>query len=122
MKKKILIFDDEDDILDICIFLFEDIGLTVHTRSHARNVLEDIRECDPDLVIMDHLIPDLGGIHAINLIKGDPQLKKIPVILFTASNNIESLFRESNADEYIEKPSDISAMQNKVAKLLSKSL
>ena len=111
MPKKILILDDDSDILSICTYILEELGWEVTTRTNCNNVLEFVRQVQPQVILMDNWIPDTGGIIATQTIKADPELRSIPIIYFSANHDIENLSREAGADTYLEKPFDISQFE-----------
>ena len=111
MPKKILILDDDSDILSICTYILEELGWEVSTRTNCNNVLELVRQVKPQVILMDNWIPDTGGIIATQTIKADPELRSIPIIYFSANHDIETLSREAGADTYLEKPFDISQFE-----------
>jgi len=80
--KKIVIFDDDEDILSICSFILEEQGWTVYAYTDCNNITEKISAVVPDIIIMDNWIPDDGGIIATQTLKKHPTLKDIPVIYF----------------------------------------
>jgi two-component system cell cycle response regulator DivK len=118
MAKKVLIFDDEADILEICKLVLESKGIEVATRLTCTNVIADVKAFSPDLVIMDNWIPDIGGVASIRLIKKEPGIAETPVILFTANKDIEKLVAQAGADGFIEKPFDIATLEKEVLKKL----
>ena len=83
MAKRILIFDDDTDILSICSYILEEQGWEVHTRTHCNNIIETLEEVQPNVILMDNWIPDTGGIVATQLIKEHDEFKAIPVIYFS---------------------------------------
>lgn len=119
MKKKVLIFDDDQDILDLCTILLTRKGYDVVTRNDCRNVLKTVASVKPDVVVMDNKIPEHGGIFATRLIKSHDDLKSIPVIFFTANTNIEKLSQEAMADCYLKKPFNIHELENMVRRFSS---
>lgn len=107
MKKSILIFDDDKDILFVCSYLLEEMGWQVHTRTNCNNILELVREVKPTIILMDNWIPDTGGIVATQTLKADKELRSIPVIFFSANGDIKKSCIEAGADTYLSKPFDI---------------
>ena len=112
MPKRILIFDDDIDILSICTYILEQLGWEVHTRLDCNNILEVIKEVAPYVILMDNWIPNTGGIVATQTIKAHPEFKSIPVIYFSANNDIKNLSLKAGADTYLEKPFDISQFEH----------
>ncbi|MCZ4243099.1 response regulator [Pedobacter punctiformis] len=119
VTKRIFIFDDNKDILDLCTFILEDAGYEIKTSESAKNIEQQVAEYMPDIIFMDNWLPDLGGIQATKALKRHPDLKHIPVIYFSANNDISSLASEAGADSYLSKPFDISALEEIVKKHLS---
>jgi len=119
VAKKVFVFDDNRDILDLCTFILEDAGYEIKTSENANNIEEQVAAYMPDLIFMDNWLPDLGGIQATKALKNHPDLKHIPVIYFSANNDISSLADEAGADSYLSKPFDIAALEEIVKKHLS---
>ncbi len=112
MAKRILIFDDDIDILSICSYILEEQGWEVRTSTNCNDIITKVNDFQPDVILMDNWIPDSGGIIATQTIKQDPQLKSIPVIYFSANNDIQSLASQAGADTYLSKPFDIEELEN----------
>ena len=108
MKKNILIYDDNEEILLLCKAILIKNDFVVHTLSVCENVLNDIQTFKPDVILMDLWIPVMGGEKAIEIIKNNEATKNIPVLIFSANADIEAIFKKVNATGYIEKPFGIS--------------
>ncbi|WP_316807551.1 response regulator [Pedobacter agri] len=117
--KKVFVFDDNRDILDLCTFILEDAGYEIRTSETANEIESQVAAYMPDIIFMDNWLPDLGGIQATKAIKSNPELKHIPVIYFSANNDISALADEAGADSYLSKPFDIEALESIVRKHLS---
>ncbi len=111
MSKRILIFDDDVDILSICSFILEEQGWDVHTSPHCNDIVNNVRNIQPDVILMDNWIPDSGGVIATQTLKKEDDLKNIPVIYFSANNDIQSLANQAGADTYLEKPFDLTELE-----------
>ena len=105
--RKIIIFDDDEDILSICSYVLEEQGWEVHTFTDCNNVTEKVSGIRPDVILMDNWIPDAGGIIATQTLKKTDELKKIPVIYFSANSDIELLANHAGAETYLAKPFDL---------------
>lgn len=116
MNKKVFIFDDNIEILELCTEILEDLGLEVKTSPTTNSVEEQVSSYMPDLIFMDNWLPDISGIEATKLIKANETLKHIPVIYFSANSNISALASEAGADEFIAKPFDIDLFERTVKK------
>ena len=118
MDKRILICDDDTDILSICTYILEEQNWEVHTKTNCIDITEVVRGIKPSVILMDNWIPDTGGIIATQSIKADPELKNIPIIYFSANNDIKSLAKEAGADAFLEKPFDIEDLERVVLSVL----
>lgn len=114
MQKRILVFDDDCDLLEICQMILEQAGFAVKTSTTCSQMIDYIEEFKADLIIMDHRLPGLSGVDAIKQIKQMPSLKHIPIILYSGDNSLDELAVEAGADYYLAKPFDISELERKV--------
>lgn len=106
-NKRILIYEDDQEILELCRIILTKNGYAVETMTRCENVIHDTQRIAPDLILMDLWIPEIGGEKAIRLIKEHPALRHIPVLLFSANRDIKEICKRLNADGYLEKPFDI---------------
>lgn len=116
LGKKVFIFDDNPDLLELCTVILEEIGCRIKTSSTSNNVEQQVLEYNPDIIFMDNWLPDVSGIEATKKLKSNSELKHIPVIYFSANNNLEGLAKEAGADAFLAKPFDISALEEMVKK------
>lgn len=116
---RVLIFDDDADILELCALVLQTRGFETATETDCRNVIKRIREVAPDVILMDNWIPDMGGIAATQLIKSNETTAHIPVVFFSANSNVESYSKDANADYYLKKPFDISDLENIVVSAIN---
>lgn len=117
--QKILVIDDDDDILDILDFIFKDAGYEVVASATAA-VIKDIKIIQPQLVLLDVRISgsEKSGADICQEIKNTELGRELPVILISAENDISFIASECGADSYISKPFDINDILLKVKKLL----
>ncbi len=108
MKKNILVYDDDDDILLLCKDILSKFGFVVETLSRCDNILNDIKTIQPHLILMDLWIPLIGGEKAIATAKENEATKNIPVLIFSANADIREICEKVNADGYVEKPFTVS--------------
>lgn len=113
--KRVLVCDDDRDILDIIDYILTDAGWEVAKSENVNDIINKIEECTPSVILMDNWIPDIGGIAATQLIKQHPIHKDIPVVYITANSNISSLALQAGADLYLAKPFDLVALEEIVA-------
>ncbi len=102
----IVIADDVPDILAVLSARFRALGFTVLEAHDGLEALETIRSQQPDIVILDVMMPELNGFQVCRRVKEDPELSKIPVVLLTAKDSEADQFwgSEVGADLYLTKP------------------
>ena len=115
MAKKVIIFDDDTDLLEVCSLILTSKNFEVVLRDRCTDIISDITQHKPDVILMDNWIPDMGGVKAIRLLKSYPELSHIPVIFFSANNNVSELAEEAGADYSLQKPFDITELENMVS-------
>ena len=106
MAKKILIVDDEPDILRAAKVRLMSFGYEVITATDGKDILELARKNTPDLILLDLRLPGMSGDDICVKLKADDMLKNIPVVMFTASSdfNINNMIKKIGADGYLIKP------------------
>jgi DNA-binding response OmpR family regulator len=121
MAKKILIVDDEPHILMMVSSRLKAGGYEVITASDGKSGLALARAENPDLVLLDIMMPGVDGYEVCSELKHDERFQKIPVILFTAKASEEDErigIEDCGADAYLKKPFDPNSLLEKVAELL----
>jgi DNA-binding response OmpR family regulator len=116
LNKRIIIFDDDEDILSICSFVLQESGWEVFVFPDCKDVVERVSEIAPAAIVMDNWIPETGGIIATQLLKQTAAVKDIPVIYFSANSKIEDLAAEAGADDYLAKPFELEDLEQIVLK------
>jgi two-component system alkaline phosphatase synthesis response regulator PhoP len=116
MTKKVFIFDDNVDILELCTLILEDAGYEIKTSHTSNEIVEQVSAYMPDIIFMDNWLPDIGGIEATQTLKKHQDLKHIPVIYFSANNDVSLLAQKAGADNYLSKPFDIHTLEEIVKK------
>ncbi len=122
-KKRILIVDDEEDILSILRLRLEANDYEVMSASDGQEGLNKARTGKPDLIILDLMLPKLDGYKVCRMLKFDESFKAIPIIMFTArvQKKDEELGMEMGADAYIAKPFESEVLLGKMKELLEKN-
>jgi DNA-binding response OmpR family regulator len=106
MSKRILIIEDDPDILEMMAYILQDEGYGV-TASVDCGPLEEIASVKPDLILMDNRLGGNSGAEACKKLKTDAATAHIPVILVSANMHLQDLTTESLADGYLTKPFDL---------------
>ena len=119
-KKKILIVDDEANFLKILKLNLEAKGYAVVTAFEWEEALNKLKSENPDVVILDVMLPKLNGDEVCRRIRSDPIFSKIPVIMLTGKDtDVDRIVaRVIGADIYITKPSDLEKLNNAIKKVL----
>ncbi|WP_462267009.1 response regulator [Mucilaginibacter sp.] len=120
-SKKVVIFDDDEDILSICSYILEEQGWEVHTFTDCNHITEKVAGVGPDVILMDNWIPDSGGIVATQLLKKEDSLKDIPVVYFSANSDIQLLASQAGAETYLAKPFDLEDLERVINDVMVKS-
>ncbi len=120
MTRKVIIYDDDTDLLEVCSLILTARNFEVVIRDKCTEIIRDIATHKPDVILMDNWIPDIGGVKATRLIKDSHEYRHIPVIFFTANNNVDELAAEAGADYSLQKPFDINELETIVADAVSK--
>lgn len=117
--KRILIIDDDEDILEIFNIIFRDAGYNVVISNHSETA-EHIHEIGPDLVILDIRIggSDKTGGDICTEIKEKFRDARLPVVLISGETDISAIAKKCGADGYIPKPFDIEDVLKRITQLL----
>lgn len=119
-KKKILIVDDSELMLNIISDTIREAGYDVVTATGGREALEMVRKEKPDLVLLDIVMPDMDGFEVCEALRADESNNLLPIIILTAKNRDEDKLRglELGADDYITKPFNPREMLNRIKNTL----
>jgi CheY-like chemotaxis protein len=106
MSRKTLIVDDEKLILISTRIVLESVGYEIVTAASGEEALVTARDTQPGLILLDIMMPGIDGWETLSRLKEDPELKEIPVIIFTAREHSRGrqLAREMGAVDYFQKP------------------
>ncbi len=122
MNATILVVEDEKPISTLIQYNLEKEGFKVHISENGEDGLIFIKKNNPDLVLLDWMLPDLSGIEICNQIKKDSKLKSIPVIMLTAKAEESDKIRgfETGADDYVTKPFSTKELNLRIRALLKR--
>ncbi|MDX2001674.1 MAG: response regulator [Chitinophagales bacterium] len=107
VQKRILICDDDIDIGLVTKIILEAKGYKVEISPYCKDIIALVSETKPDLVLMDLRIPEVGGEEYTRILKTTDLTKDLPVILFSANNDVQKIAERVGANDYIAKPFDI---------------
>ncbi|MBE2266797.1 MAG: response regulator [Anaerolinea sp.] len=106
MKKHILVVDDEIGALTLIGIMLERGGFEVQKARDAKTALEILGDYNPDLIILDVMMPGMNGIELCHELRQDEKTRKTPVLILSARGDAESIIRgiEAGANDYLPKP------------------
>ena len=106
MNAKILIADDEPNQLELLSFNLRQAGFTVFEAADGKQAVNMVEDLQPDLVILDWMMPHMSGIEVCRLFRSRTETKNLPVIILSArgEEGDRTLGLDTGADDYISKP------------------
>ena len=119
-QAKILIVDDEPDLVETLRFALELEGYNVLVAVNGEEGLNTARQEKPDLILLDLMLPKLDGYKVCRLLKFDERYKHIPILMLTAKTQEKDkiLGKETGANEYLTKPFDMDELMAKIKSYL----
>jgi len=116
MPLRILVIDDEEGVLSLLKFKLSQFGHEVITANNGIDGIRKARKLEPDLILLDLVMPVMSGFRVCELLKSYNKTKDIPIFIFTALDRLEDVERafEKGADDYIVKPFEVVTINNTV--------
>ncbi|WP_207421025.1 response regulator [Desertivirga brevis] len=121
MKKRILVIDDDNSILDVVKESLEYLDYEVETNSTGENVFRLIEEYKPDLILLDYLLNGINGGEFCHQIKTNPTTAHIPVIMMSGFPKVFLSLGDYKSDYFITKPFDLTELSDKISACLGKT-
>lgn len=119
---RVLVVDDEKDVVELVKFLLERDGHQVLEAFNGREALERAFAEHPDLIILDIMMPEMDGYTVNARLTETESTRRIPVIILTAKGQMRDVFEmASNVAFYMEKPFDPKHLREKIQEVLAKS-
>jgi DNA-binding response OmpR family regulator len=120
-KKKILIVDDDDEIVELIVdVLVRDSRFDVKTASSGYDAGIQTQQFRPDLILLDYMLPDVNGNIVCQTIRNNPEFENIRIIIVSGvikQDEIEELFK-AGAEDFIRKPFNITDLTGKISQVL----
>ena len=116
-QKTILIVDDEPDIRNLLRQEISEAGFLVKEAINGKEGIERIRQAQPDLVILDIMMPEMNGFDVAAILKNDPATKHIPIIVVSITDDKKRI-AQLGIDRYLTKPIDINQLLKDIKSLL----
>ena len=126
MKKnnvnRILIIDDEPDVTELLKYKLEQNGYVCQVVNNPLSFISVAREFNPNLIILDIMMPELNGLQLCKMVRSDPNMNTIPIIFLTARGEVEDRIKglESGGDDYMAKPFNAKELLLRVGNILSR--
>ncbi len=116
MRKKILIVEDDTDLLEMLRLSFKGAGFSIATATNGIEALKKVRSLRPDLVVLDLVLPELDGFAVCEILRKDGATSTVPVIMLTGLSSEFTRFAglESGATDYVTKPVTPTELVSKV--------
>lgn len=123
MAPKLLIVDDEADTLRLVSLMLDRQGYEILTAKDGNTALEIVANENPDLILLDVMMPDMDGVEVAKILRSNPETESIPIIMFTAKSQVEDKITglEAGADVYLTKPTQPRELFAQVKAVLSRS-
>lgn len=119
-KEKIVIIEDDEDILELVRYNLVREGFTVSTALSGEEGIPLTRSFNPDVVILDLMLPGVNGFDVCRILKGEPATQAIPIVMLTAKGEESDIVAglELGADDYITKPFSVKVLIARIRALL----
>lgn len=119
---KILLVDDNEDIRNLVSLVVESAGFKIFSAVDGEDGLQKTIELNPDLILLDSMMPGMSGVELLELIRNnkDPKINSTPIIMLTVRSSVEDVDQaiESGATSYVVKPFRPEKLVEKILKLL----
>ncbi|HVT83292.1 MAG TPA: response regulator [Phycisphaerae bacterium] len=116
----ILVVDDNAPNVELVLAYLESLNSTIHTASDGVEALAKVAKVNPDLILLDIMMPKMSGFEVCRRLKADPKTRDIPIIMVTALNELGDIERgvESGTDDFLSKPINKLELLTRVKSLL----
>src|SRR5512146_1002668 len=122
MSEKILIIDDDLDTLRLVGLMLQRQGYQISAATNGQQGLEKAFDEDPDLILLDIMMPDMDGYEVTRRLRRNPSTLETPILMFTAKTQLDDkvIGFEVGANDYLTKPTHPSELQARVKTLLAR--
>ncbi len=123
MRKKILVVDDDAELVELISFNLKQAGFSIGTACNGVDAIKKARSLQPDLIVLDVMMPELDGFAVCEILRRDPDTASVPIMMLTALSS--ELGRVaglgSGASDFVTKPFSPRILVQRIAELLQKA-
>src|SRR6185312_7410046 len=123
MRKKILVVDDDADLVELIRFNLKQAGYSIGTASDGVDAIKKARSLQPDLIVLDIMMPELDGFAVCEILRRDPVTASIPIMMLTALSSELGRMAGlgSGANDFVTKPFSPRILVQRIEELLQKT-
>jgi two-component system phosphate regulon response regulator PhoB len=123
MNGKIFIIEDESSIIKLIEHNLKKNGFIVSSSVNGNDGLKELKKFQPDLLLLDWMLPDLSGIEICKNIRKDNSFKHLPIIMLTAKGEVEDKIKglDSGVDDYLTKPFSFNELMARIKAVIRRS-
>jgi len=123
VKLRILVADDEPELVELVEFNLKQAGYSIATAVDGAEALKKARSQPPDLILLDIMMPEMDGLEVCKILRREPATAKVPIIMLTAkASEIDRVLGlELGADDYLTKPFSVRELLLRIKKILARS-
>lgn len=120
---RILVLDDEPDVTELLEYKLKQEGYRVQVLNDSLEFVAKVRDFEPDLMVLDIMMPELNGLQLCRIARSDPSMKNIPIIFLSARGDADDRIKglETGADDYLSKPFNAKELLLRISNMLSRS-
>ena len=121
---RLLLVEEDDLLADIISFRLELLGYHVQRIRAGEQLLQEISQDLPHLILMDRHLPDMDGIDLVNRVNTDPRTNPVPILMFSIDSDLEQVERAftAGANDYLVIPFDPTVLEDKIERLLEATI
>lgn len=112
--KRILVVDDNTEILELITIILERNGFEILTSPKGEHTLSNVESFAPQLILLDVFLGGMNGTDICRDLKANPKTQHIPIIMFSAHSNHNAIMQQCKANDFLAKPFDISNLISKI--------
>jgi two-component system phosphate regulon response regulator PhoB len=121
---RILVLDDEPDVTELLEYKLEQDGYRVAVLNDPLAFVAKVRDFEPDLMVLDIMMPELNGLQLCRIARADPSMRNIPIIFLSARGEAEDRIKglETGGDDYLSKPFNAKELLLRISNMLNRTV